>query len=107
MLLSGTNSGEDIIVRLTPRNRLLVDPKVQGALMIRVVAYWCFCAIAIAEILLGWNIVNGPDGPFISYFRVDQVWEEHGTVMLASLLILPIMLLDVLYISNRIVGPVY
>lgn len=75
--------------------------------MIRVVAYWCFCAIAITEILVGWNIIDGPDGPFFSYFRFSQVWGEHGTVLLAALLMLPIMLLDVLYISNRFVGPVY
>ena len=94
-------------MRLTPRKRLLVDPKVQGSLLIRAGAYWCFYAIAITEILLSWNIISGPDGPFIGYFRFGQLWEEHGVVMIASLLILPIMLLDALYISNRFVGPIY
>jgi methyl-accepting chemotaxis protein len=94
-------------MRLTPRKRLFVDPKVQRTLMVRVVVYWCLCIATSALILLAWNIVNAPDGSFFSFFRFDQLWSQYGTVMVAAAMLLPIMLLDVLQISNRIVGPIY
>jgi hypothetical protein len=104
---AATNQWEGKNVRLAPRKRLFVDSKVQGMLLVRVVAYWCFYALAITELLLCWDIATGPRGPFFSHFRFIQLWQEHGTVMIASLFVLPIMLIDVLYVSNRFVGPVY
>jgi hypothetical protein len=94
-------------MRLTPRKRLFVDPKVQGALMFRVVMYWWLCISTIALLLLAWNIINAPDGTFLSFFRFDLLWNQYGAVMVAAIVLLPIMLLDVLQISNRFVGPLF
>jgi hypothetical protein len=94
-------------VRLTPRKRLFIDPKVQGPLLTRVVAYWCFYFLVITEVLMCWDIATGPKGPFFSHFRFDLLWEQHSTVVIASLIVLPVLLWDVLHVSNRLVGPVY
>lgn len=94
-------------MRLTPRKRLMVDPKVQGALMLRAVAYWCFTILAISQIMLAWKAATGPPGTFWSYFRFDLLWQEHGMVAIAALIMLPVMLVDVMSTSNKFAGPVY
>ncbi len=105
--MSALNYEGETTVRLTPRKRLFVDPKVQGALLVRAVAYWCFYVLVIVELLLCWNIAVGPEGSFFSQFRMDQIWQQHGIVLIASLLVLPVVLYDVLRVSNRFVGPIY
>ena len=94
-------------MRLTPRKRYFVDSKVQGALLIRTLGYWCFCILATGLILLSWQVATGPHRPFLSYFSLHEVVERHGAVVLASILLLPILLLDVLITSNRFAGPLY
>jgi len=61
----------------------------------------------MAQLLLAWNIYNSPNGPFFGFFRYDQLWDRYGTVMVVSVVMLPIVLFDVLFLSNRIVGPIY
>ena len=94
-------------MQLTPRRKLLVDPKVQIALLIRVTAYWCFYVLAVALLLLFINDINAPDGTFFSYLDLTEVFRAHGVVVLVGLAMLPIILWDVLALSNRLVGPVY
>lgn len=94
-------------MQLTPRKRFLVDPKLQGSLLIRTFGYWCFCLITISLILLCWDAACGPSRPFFEYFRFDQLWREHGTVVVASFIMLPVLLIDVLVTSNRVAGPLY
>jgi hypothetical protein len=38
------------------RTRWLVDPKVQGNLLLQVVVYWIACLIGIAMMILCWRI---------------------------------------------------
>lgn len=93
---------------LISRKRMFVDPKVQGSLMIRVVIYWLFCVLAISQILLFWQIYSGPPGQsFIEQFRYDLLWQKYGIVVFASIFLIPPLLVDVVVISNRFVGPLY
>ena len=94
-------------MRLTPRKRYLVDSKLQGSLLMRSIGYWCFCVLAIGMVLLLWQVATGPHRPFLSYFSLHEIVERHGAVVLASVLLLPILLLDVLIITNRFAGPLY
>lgn len=94
-------------MRLTPRKRLLVDPKLQGSLLLRTFGYWCFSVITISLVLLCMDALSGPPRPFLRYFRFDTLWQEHGTVMIAALVMLPILLVDMLMTSNRVAGPLY
>ena len=86
------------------RKHLFVDPKVQGALVARVVLYWVVCIMAICLMLLCWRIVTGPARMFYTHF--DDMWFFYGPAFVASLLLLPLVILDVIRLSNRFAGPV-
>lgn len=86
------------------RKQLFVDPKVQGALVVRVVFYWVVCLIAITLMLLCWRIVTGPARVFYTHF--NDLWFFYGPAVIASFLLLPLVIVDVLRFSNRFTGPV-
>jgi len=85
------------------RKRLFVDPKVQGALVGRVILYWVVCLITITLMLICWRIVTGPARPFYTHF--DDLWFFHGPAVIASFILLPLVVLDIVRLSNRFVGP--
>jgi len=87
----------------TMRKHLFVDPKVQGALLLRVIFYWFVCLLTIALMLLCWRIVTGPAQLF--YTHLDEMWFQYGPACVASLLLLPLVIVDVLRFSNRFSGP--
>lgn len=86
------------------RGRLYVDARFQGALALRVVVYWIFTALAITLMLLCGRILLAPTRYF--YLRFDDMWLQHGPALIASLVLLPVVLMDVLKLSNRFVGPI-
>ncbi len=85
------------------RKQLFVDPKVQGALVLRVILYWAFCLITITIMLLCWRIMTGPARLFYTHF--NDLWFFYGPALVASLLVLPLVVIDSLRMSNRFVGP--
>jgi hypothetical protein len=85
------------------RKKLFVDVKVQGALIARVIVYWVLCLFTIALMLLCWDIVTGPARVF--YLHFDDMWFFYGPAAVASLLLLPLVIVDVIRVSNRFVGP--
>ncbi len=87
------------------RKQLLVDPKVQGALVLRAVFYWFVCLLTISMMLLCWRIVTGPARMFYTHF--DDMWFHFGPAVVASTLLLPLVILDMLRLSNRFVGPLF
>ena len=48
------------------RRIFLVDTKVQGALMFRVVAYWVYCLFTISLLLIWWDAFAGPPREFMT-----------------------------------------
>lgn len=87
------------------RKRLLVDSKVQGALALRVVFYWFMCLMTVSIMLLVWRLLTGPARMF--YTHLDDMWFQFGPAVVGSLLLLPLVVIDVLRTSNRFVGPLY
>ena len=85
------------------RKQFFVDPKVQGALVGRVILYWLICIITITLMLLCWRIVTGPARIF--YMHFSDVWFFYGPAMLASLALLPLVVIDIIRLSNRFAGP--
>ena len=85
------------------RKHLFVDPKVQGALAARIVLYWIVCLISITLMLLCWRIVTGPPRMFATHF--EEMWFSYGPAAIASFILLPLVIVDVLRLSNRFVGP--
>ncbi|MDZ7617027.1 MAG: hypothetical protein U1E05_08485 [Patescibacteria group bacterium] len=85
------------------RKQLFVDPKVQGALVIRAVVYWVACIVTISLMLLCWRILTGPARPLFTHF--DDMWFFYGPAIIASLLLLPMVVADIIRLSNRFAGP--
>jgi len=85
------------------RKRLFVDPKVQGALVLRTVFYWVVCLVTITLMLLCWRIVTGPARMF--YTHLDDMWFHFGPALVASTLLLPLVIFDMIRLSNRFTGP--
>jgi len=86
------------------RTLFVIDHEVQGALMMRVAFYWLFCLLSIALMVVCWNIYTGPSRPFAQLFL--DIYHRYGPAMIASLILLPIVMMDVARLSNRFVGPV-
>lgn len=84
------------------RKQLFVDPKVQGALVIRVVLYWVVCLITITLMLLCWSILRTPR---IFYTHLDDMWFHYGPALVASFILLPMVVVDIIRVSNRFAGP--
>jgi hypothetical protein len=89
--------------RKKPRKRLFVDPKVQGALVLRAMLYWAVCLMTIMLMLLCWRIITGPARMF--YTHLDDMWFHFGPALVASTLLLPLVILDMIRLSNRFAGP--
>jgi len=86
------------------RSIFFIDRKVQGALVVRTAIYWLFCLFSVALMLVCWRALTGPIKPFSE--MAAELYHRHGAVLLASLIVLPIAVMDVLRLSNRFVGPV-
>jgi hypothetical protein len=86
------------------RSIFFIDRKVQGALVVRTAIYWLFCLFSVSLMLICWSVFTGPIKPF--NVLVAELYHRHGAVLLASLIVLPIAVMDVLRVSNRFVGPV-
>jgi len=86
------------------RETFFIDRKVQGALVVRTAAYWLFCLFSVSLMLICWSVFTGPLKPF--NVLAAELYHRHGAVLLASLIVLPIAVMDVLRLSNRFVGPV-
>ena len=86
------------------RQQMFCDREVQGALMLRVVMYWFFCLLTITLMLVCWSVVSGPPRRFAPL--VSELYVRYAPALAASLLVLPIVMIDVVRLSNRFVGPV-
>jgi hypothetical protein len=85
------------------RKYLFVDPKVQGALLIRVVVYWIVCLASITMMILCWRIITGPARMFYTHF--DDMWFNFGPALVGAFLLMPLVLFDIVRLSNRFAGP--
>jgi hypothetical protein len=85
------------------RGSLFVDPVVQGRLAWKVIAYWFFCLLALELFVACW---------MLWVYRVDSAVDLARLVMhvcaipfAASLLLLPVVVIDSLRFSHRFTGP--
>lgn len=85
------------------RSQLFVDPEVQGALVARAIIYWIVCTLSIALLLLCWRVLTGPVRPL--GFHLENMWFFYGPALIASLIVLPVAITDMIRVSNRFAGP--
>jgi hypothetical protein len=84
----------------------MVDRRVQGALVLRAATYWLYCLLTLTLLTLCWQICNAPQPEPFSV-HLAALTSNFAPVALGSLLMLPIVLFDVLRMSNRFTGPIY
>ena len=84
------------------RRQYFVDSKVQGALVLRVFLYWFICLITITLMLLCWSVIRTPR---MFYTHFDDLWFQYGPALIASFVLLPMVMVDIVKLSNRFAGP--
>ncbi len=85
------------------RKKHFVDSKVQGALLFRATMYWTFWILTVMAMLICWRIIAGPARMF--HTHLEELWFRFAPAVVASLLLLPVMLIDLTRLSNRFAGP--
>jgi hypothetical protein len=92
---------------LIKRRRLFVDSRVQGAILLRIGLYWFSGLLAICQIVLLLDVMRNPGRPFFDQFRISVLSAQCAPAVIASVLILPLVLYDILNLTNRFTGPIY
>jgi len=87
------------------RNKFFVDASVQGALIVRTFMYWLMCLTTLTIWLVGWRVLTEPADLFANH--LVAVWSQFGPAAIASLLLLPIVIFDIVRMSHRFAGPMF
>ena len=85
------------------RRKLFVEPRMQGLLVFKILLYWINAFLTIGLLLAAWNVFT--EGPGSSRQLFINVWNSVGPALFASLVLLPIIVLDSIRWSNRYAGP--
>jgi hypothetical protein len=91
------------------RRIYFVDKKVQGALILRAIRYWMISIAVVGSLtLLGWMLITPGIGALIR-LRDELPWLLDGLCvgLGMSLVVLPVILYDLMKMSNRFVGPMF
>ncbi len=87
------------------RKKTFVDPKVQGALVRRLILHW-FTFFAVASLIT--FCLQVLSNPFQSIGEHAQnLWWTHGPFLLVLVFLLPVFVLDTIRLSHRFAGPIY
>jgi hypothetical protein len=86
------------------RSHLLADLPVQGSIIAWMIFYWGASLLMLFGLLFFWTLLTGPAR--LSWMTVDHVWFKYGTVFVAAAMLLPLIVWDMLKLTNRFVGPV-
>lgn len=86
------------------RRQVIADPTVQGELLFRALIYWFLCLTTVLLMVLGWSLWSGPPRSFVQV--VQDTLVVSAPVVCGAVILLPVVLVDVLRVSNRFVGPI-
>jgi hypothetical protein len=86
------------------RTQLLLD-RVQLVLVGRIVGYWCFCLLAVMLMACCWTIWT--ERPGSSAELIAKVLHHYAPVLAATIVVLPLVVIDAMRLSHRFVGPVF
>jgi hypothetical protein len=87
------------------RRRLFIDRPVQGTLLLRAASYWAVCLITQLLIVFLFVLLTSSSGDW--NVNGARMWWHVQVSLVASFAILPMILLDVLKLSHRWVGPLF
>jgi hypothetical protein len=86
---------------------MIVDVRSQRALILRVVLYWILSIFAVAMLMILWDAGRGKIGPLFTADSFSELLQRYGSLFVAALVVLPVLVADAWIQSNRIAGPVY
>ena len=84
------------------RKHVFVDKKVQSALLWRCFIHWATCVAVVATIAAAFVILSTS-----TPITFGKIWFQFRPALLGALLLLPILLVDVIFLSNKFVGPLW
>lgn len=87
------------------RKKYFVDRQVQGALVRRAVVY-VFLVLMLMS-LFGAVCVMVMEGPLSGSQLTQKMWSKLGPTWVASILLVPIVVIDCIRLSNRFAGPIF
>lgn len=87
------------------RKKTYIDPRVQGALVRRLMIHWVAYVSVAAVIAFCFQLLSDPLRPLREHFQ--QLWWTHGPFLLVLVFLLPVFVLDTIKLSHRFVGPIY
>ena len=92
-------------MHIPKRRKLFVDPAVQGAMLKRALIYWAACLLFMTlPFLIGKTLVE----PQKFFFEdVGDLWQQVGPVLLCAIFALPLLLYDMVQLTNRFAGPMH
>ncbi|HUY91281.1 MAG TPA: hypothetical protein VMV10_21260 [Pirellulales bacterium] len=85
------------------RKKFLVDYDVQGALAARTAFYWFGCTVMTIGVAALLKLVSGRTGLQTPY---ADLWGLCRPIAIASLVLLPVIVYDMVQLSNRLAGPI-
>ena len=87
------------------RNKTLIDFKLQGALVRRILLHWLgfFVVASVVAFLL--QVLSDP--LLGLEVHLERLWWTHGPFLVVMLFLLPVFVLDTVKFSNRFAGPIY
>jgi hypothetical protein len=85
------------------RRKLFVEPRMQGLLIFKVLLYWVNGFLTIGLLVAAWSVFK--DMPRTSTELFANMWGSVGPALVASLFLLPLIVMDCIRWSNRYAGP--
>ena len=87
------------------RKKTFVDPKVQGALVRRLIRHWVVYMVVASMVAFCLQVLSNPFRSLGEH--VQQLWWTHGPFLLVMVFLLPVFVLDTIKLSHRFAGPIY
>ncbi|MGI9458115.1 MAG: hypothetical protein ACR2NU_16245 [Aeoliella sp.] len=87
------------------RKKTYVDPKVQGALVRRLVLHWVGFLLVAGTVAFCLQVLSNPLRPISEH--VQQLWWTPGPFLVVMVFLLPVFVLDTIKLSHRFAGPIY
>lgn len=87
------------------RKKTFVDPKVQGALVRRLVVHWFSFLLVASLVAFCLQILSNPFRSLAEH--TQQLWWTHGPFLVVMVFLLPVFVLDTIKMSHRFAGPIY
>lgn len=89
------------------RRTYFVDKKVQGDLLFRIARYWMLSVVVVGALtILGWMFVSPGMGALVQLRQeLPMLFGGLVVALLVSMAVLPVILYDLLKLTNRFAGP--